>query len=103
MQVQPLKLKFRVEENDLKEVELYYGKNIKLLGLLNILPGFYSSDADTRKEAILDIKRQIEKMLQDNYILGFATSLKNIDEFKFNKEKEELDLLLTSDGDIIVQ
>ena len=99
MIVQPLQLRFK---SDINGAELYYGKNVQYLGIVNIPLAFYSDEEEIRKDAIAEIKRQIEKFLRDNRILGMASSITNLEKFKFTKDEEKINLQITSNGDIIV-
>ena len=100
MIVQPLELRFKSVADG---AELYYGRNLQYLGIVNIPLEFYSDERDIRKIGIAEIKRQMERLLRDNYILGMATSITNLEEFKFNgTDDEKIRFQLTSNGDIIV-
>jgi len=97
--VQPLELRFK---SDINGAELYYGKNLQYLGIIDIPLAFYSDEEDIRKEAIVEIKRQMEKFLRDNHILGMASSITNMEKFKFINDEGKINFQITSNGDIIV-
>lgn len=99
MIVQPLELRFK---SDINGAELYYGKNLQYLGIVNIPLEFYSDEEEIRNIAVAEIKRQIENFLRSNYILGMASSVKNLEKFKFTENEEKIHLQITSNGDIIV-
>ncbi|MCL2026431.1 MAG: hypothetical protein FWG92_06470 [Leptospirales bacterium] len=99
MIVQPLELRFK---SGIGGAELYYGKNMQFLGIVNIPLEFYSDEKKIRMIAIAEIKYQIERFIQDNHILGMTSTITNPEKFKLVGDNEKIDLQITSNGDIVV-
>ncbi|MDR3237513.1 MAG: hypothetical protein LBT84_03330 [Spirochaetia bacterium] len=96
---QPLKLIFK---SDIQGAEFYYGKNSQYLGVVDIPLMFYADEDSIRRDAVIEIKRQMERLLQDNRIIGSVVSIINAEKFKFVDDDEDISLMINSNGDILV-